>query len=305
MFEDECFFESKIPDPKLMNYDILVEFGGVAVLFLIGMLVLSGVIYIVKQRMCAESDGKNYYEHFESPNDWSVSAIRSRIDKIVNLKEGLLAYAEDISILADETCMIMKTVEDKYVRNASQLKNEEDYEKPRDEQDRMIKQRETLAKKRFAEQQSMYAAVNGQKPLLECFYADNDDVASAESELNLQLNEMEKILNTAEVKAAALKKEKIGTTLGFSMNYLSDAVKSLETPKVEGFYSELSGPALIAKADAMIGKAASLKNELEDLRRQIDKQNDMIRILNSKQKNEARGGNQAERAADMTRLAFR
>jgi hypothetical protein len=200
--------------------------------------------------------------------------------------------------------MIMKTVEDKYITNASQLRNAEDYEKPREEQDRIVKQRQTLAKKRFAEQQAMYSAVNGEKPLLECFYADDDAVVSAEAELNLQLNELEKIMDTAEVKAAALKKEKISTTLGFTLDYLNDAVKSLETPKVEGFYSEYSGTALISKADTMIGKAASLQKELEDLRGKIDKQNEMIRILNSKQKNEARGGNKGERDADMTRLAF-
>jgi hypothetical protein len=286
-----------------MDYTIPVEFGKYLVLFAIGMLVLACIIHIIKGRTCADKSEKNYYEHFESPNDWSVSALRSRIDKIVNLKEALLKYTEDVGILADETCLIMKTVEDKYIMNASQLKDG-DYEKSKAEQDRIVKQRQTLAKKRFAEQQSVYAAVNGQKPLLECFYADNEDVASAEAELNVQLNELEKIMDTAAVKAAILKKERAAMSLGFSMNYLNDAVKSLETPKVEGFFAELNGPQLIAKADKMIGAAASLQKELEDLRAQINTQNNMMQTMENKAKGEARGGNQVERATDMDRLAY-
>lgn len=286
-----------------MDYTVLKEFGGVAVLFLIGMLILAWIVRIIQNYTCTDKGDKNYYEHFESANDWSVSTVRSRINKLIDLKEALLVYVEDVGVLADETCMIMKTVEDKYIMNASQLK-EEDYERPKAEQDRLVKQRQSFAKRRFDEQQSVYSAVNGKKPLLECFYADDNDVANAEAELNLQLNEIEKIMDAAEVKAAVLKKEKVATTLGFTNKYLTDALKSLETPRVEGFLVELNGPALIAKADKIIGAAASLQKELEDLRSQIKTQNKMIQIIENKGKKEAKGGNPAERAADMDRLSY-
>lgn len=286
-----------------MNYNIVVEFGGIIVLLAAGMLLLAAIVIIIQNQTCAERTDKIYYEHFESSDDSSVSAIRSRIDKIINVKEGLLQYMEDVGILADETCMLMKTIEEKYIMNASQLK-EEDYGRPKDEQDTLVKQRQTLAKKRFNEQQSIYSTLKGKKPLLECFYASVDDVASAEAELNLQLNELEKVMNTAEVKAASLKKEKIATTLGFSMNYLTDAIKSLDSPKTEGFYAELNGTALITKADTMLNKATALQKELEDLRGQIKKQNEMIQIMENKAKKEAKGGNTADRATDMTRLSY-
>lgn len=284
-----------------MNYAILVEFGGIIVLFAVGMLILAWINGVIQNYVC--NDKSNYYEHFESPNDWSVSAIRSRIDKLINLKEALLSYVEDVGILADETCMIMKTVEDKYIMNASQLK-ESDYELPRETQDKLMKQRQSFAKKRFNEQQAVYAAVNGRKPLLECFYADEIDVSIAEEELNFQLSEIEKIMDAAEVKAAILKKEKTAFTLGFTNKYLTDAVKSIETPRIEGFYIELKGSELIAKADKFIGAAMSLKNELIDLRSQVEKQNKMIQIIENKGKKEATGGNPVERAADMTRLSY-
>jgi len=187
--------------------------------------------------------------------------------------------------------------------NASQLK-ESDYELSKAEQDKLVKQRQSFAKKRFDEQQSVYAAVNGRKPLLECFYADEIDVSIAEEELNFQLSEIEKIMDAAEVKAAILKKEKATLTLGFTNKYLTDAVKSIEAPRIEGFYIELKGSELIAKADKFIGAAMSLKNELIDLRSQVEKQNKMIQIIENKGKKEATGGNPVERAADMTRLSY-
>lgn len=285
-----------------MVYEVLGEFGWVLITFAVAGLVLAGIVILLRNMKKQGDYDKTYYEHFASPNDWSVSAMRSRIDKIRALKEELLVYSEDVGTLADETCAIMKTVEEKYIVNASQFTNADDYSLPKAEQDRKIKQRQTLAKARFADQQAMYSAVNGKKPLLECFYADNDDVAAAESELNRELNELEQILDTAEVKAAVLKKEKAAMSLGFSLKYLTDALKSLQEQKAEGFYVERSGSALIARADEILGKAAAMRNELAELNKLLQKENDMIKVLNSGPKKEMRGGNPADRDAMMQRL---
>ena len=288
-----------------METEILGELFWVIIVFAAAALVLAGIVVLLRNRKKSEPTEKLYYEHFQSPNDWSVSAIRSRIDKIRNVKEALLVYSEDVGVLADETCAIMKTVEEKYIANGSQFENAVDYELPREEQDRKVKQRQSLAKARFADQQAMYSAVNGQKPLLECFYADNDDVAAAESELNRELNELEKILDTTQVKAAALKKEKASMSLGFSLKYLTDVVKSLQEQKREGFYAELSGPALIARADEILGKAAAMKAELGDLNTLMRKENDMINIINEAPRKEQRGGVAGGRSGQMSRIDAR
>ena len=285
-----------------MDTTVLGEIGVVILLFGVAMVILAGIILFLRRKKDDDERKKVYYEHFESPNDWSVSALRRRIEKIRAIKEELLVYSEDVGVLADETCAIMKTVEEKYIMNGSQFANASDYELPKAEQDRKIKQRQSLAKARFADQQAMYSAVNGQKPLLECFYADNDDVASAEAELNRELNELEKILDTSQVKAAALKKEKAAMSLGFSLKYLTDAVKSLQEQKAEGFYAELSGAALIARADEVLGKATAMRNELADLNKLLNKENEMINILNSAPRRESRGGSAGARDGQMARL---
>ena len=263
-----------------MDTAILGEFGWVLIVFAAAALILASIVILLRNVKKQKENERLYYEHFESPNDWSVSAIRSRIDKVRNIKEALLIYSEDVGTLADETCAIMKTVEEKYIANGSQFANASDYELPKAEQDKKIKQRQSLAKARFADQQAMYSAVNGQKPLLECFYADGDDVAQAEAELNRELNELEKILDTTQVKAAAIKKEKAAMSLGFSLKYLTDAVKTLQEQKAEGFYAELRGAALIARADEIIGKAIAMRKDLEELNKLMQKENDMINIIN-------------------------
>lgn len=290
-----------------METEIIGELGWVLIVFAVVGLILAGIVILLRKIKNDKGDtpGRLYYEHFQSPNDWSVSAIRSRIEKLRDLKEELLVYSEDVGVLADETCAIMKTVEEKYILNASQFQNASDYELPQTEQDRKIKQRKTLAKVRFADQQSMYSAVNGAKPLLECFYADADDVTAAEAELNRELNEIEKILDSSQVKAAALKKEKAAMSLGFSLKYLTDAVKSLQEQKQEGFYAELSGPTLIARADEIIGKAAAMKTELKDLNVLLAKENDMIKTMNDAPKKQRTGGDAAERNAQMGRIQSR
>jgi len=292
-----------------METEILGDLGWVLIVFAVTGLILAGIVMLLRSvKKSGEgvgTGGKLYYEHFQSPNDWSVSALRSRIDKLRNLKEELLVYSEDVGVLADETCAIVKNVEEKYIINNSQFENPSDYELPKAEQDRKVKQRQTLAKVRFADQQTMYSAVNGGKPLLECFYADNDDVVAAEAELNRELNEMEKILDSAQVKAAALKKEKASMSLGFSLKYLTDAVKSLQEQKREGFYVELSGAALIARADEILGKAAAMKDELKELNKRLARSNEMIRTLSSVPLKEENGGFSSGRSGQMSRIDAR
>jgi hypothetical protein len=287
-----------------MNYTILVEFGGIIVLFAVGMIILACVIMILKTRVCKSTYDSNYYEPFESADDNTLTAIVKRINKIKKLKDELLKYSEDVTILGDETCMILKNVEEKYIMNSTQLKTEDDYKLPLDEQNRLITQRKTLAKKSFNEQKSIYGVVNNNIPLLECFTADFDQIEAAEALLNNQIEELEKIMDTAEVKAALSKKNKIAQTLNFTLRYLNDAVKSVSSVKKEGFYSPLTGAKLLARADELIGKAATLREDIKELQQLLEKENNMLKTLNSSIKKEEKGGNPAGREADMTRLSY-
>lgn len=281
-----------------MDYSLTGETGVLLIKLAVGVIVIMLFAHLIRYlaSKCLPDQTKSFYEHFESANDWSVSAVRNRIDRIRQMKSEIMAYGENVGTLADETCTIMKNVEDAYINNAKQFKNPEDYKLPRDQQDRKVAEQTRLARQRFADQKELYSAVNGDKPLLECFYADEDDVVRAESELNNEINELEKILDMAQVKAAVLKKEKTRMSLGFALPYLQDAVKSMNEAKTEGFYVERRGAALIARADELLGKATTMKNELADLNKQLNEENRMVRILNQKEESERRSANSSENA---------
>jgi hypothetical protein len=289
-----------------MDFSVLGEFGWVLITIGVAVAVFFLVFWIARsQPRPTDVAGREklYYEQFASPNDYSVTTLRSRIDALLRLKEELLVYTEDVGTLADDTCMSVKTVEEKYIANATATGGVDDANLPLAEQQRKIEYRTKQAKKRFLDEQAMFSVVNGRKPLLECFYADNDDVTAAEAELNAVLAEVEKVINSAEVEAAALKKEKAGMSLQFSLRYLQEAVQSLGGGKKEGFYAELSGPALIARADEIIGKAEAMKRDLASLNDLLRKEQQMIKLINQGVEKEQRGGDPRSREADMALLA--
>lgn len=287
-----------------MDANILGEFGWLLITIGVAVCVFY-LVYWIARSQPKSSNERLYYEPFASPNDYSVTALRSRINALLKLKEEILVYNEEVGTLADDTCMIVKTVEEKYVANAMSAGGTDDAGLPLDEQQRKIALRTKLAKKRFLDEQAMYSTVNGTKPLLECFYADGDDVHAAEAELNAVLADLTRILDSAEVEAAALKKMRAGATLNFSLKYLQEAVRSLNAGKTEGFYADLSGPELIARADEIIGKAEALKADLRNLQGLLNREKEMVKLINRNVEREQRGGDPQSRSADMELLARR
>jgi hypothetical protein len=288
-----------------MDFSILGEFGWLLITIGVAVAVFFLIFWIVRSQPTAQDRERLYYEPFRSPNDYSVSAIRTRIDALLKLKEEILVYNEEVSTLADDTCMIVKTVEEKYVANATASGGVDDANMSLAEQQQKIAYRTKQAKKRFLDEQAMYSVVNGKKPLLECFSADEDDVGTAEAELNAVLADLEKILDSAEVGTAVLKKTKAEMSLGFSMKYLQEAVQSLNGGRKEGFYAELQGPALLARADEILGKGEALKQDLMNAQQLLKKEQDMVKLINKNVEREQRGGDPRAREADMASLARR
>ena len=146
--------------------------------------------------------------------------------------------------------------------------------------------RKTRAVRRFEEEKKMFVALHKQKPVLECFSASPDDIAAAEDELSEQVNDLVTIMDTAEVKMAVIKGEKIYSLLGFNSQYLKKAVDAI-TP--EGFWSELRGSALLSKADELIGIAITFHEKMQDLKKAVNIQKQTASLLNKKQSDLQKG----------------
>ena len=182
---------------------------------------------------------------------------------------------------ADETCNIMKEVEQVYVGNSSAPTDEAEFNLPAAQQKERRAERERRAKLRFAEERKIYSIMN-KKPILECFSASEQDIKDAEDELSQIVNEATTVLDNAEVKMAAEKKEKIRSLLNFNARYLK---KAINTATAEGFWAELRGTALLAKADELLGKAKTTYNEIQALKKDVKLQRQAANELTKKASN--------------------
>lgn len=209
----------------------------------------------------------NSYEHFEDPP--------SRIHTIRKLRDILQSDLDSLNDSNDDTCEIMKQIEGSAISSYSAA------EDPNDTDPKRAKSRKVRAEKRFQSEQDQYVQIH-KKPLLECFSV------SEEQELSGELDALNALMETTELKLAPKKIDSVYATLGFNSGYLKKIVNAA-TP-TEGFYSDLRGPLLLAKADEAIQKANNLHTKIQSLRKDVDKQKEIAKALHDKN-NDYQNGN--------------
>jgi hypothetical protein len=260
---------TKAPSP--IAGKILVYVIGAA----LSILAIVAIIMFVKQFAGSTRSGA-VYEHFETNDDGLFVEYTKRIPRIQSIKEQLESDMEALSDMSDDTCNIMSQIQDTYVGNASAPVEEEEYSLPQAEQKSLQEKRKRRAILRFETEKKQYMALNNRKTILECFSADQDDLAEAEQTLSDAVSDLITIIDSAEVRLAAEKGEQIDSLLGFNAKYLK---KALDAATVEGFIQQLKGTALIAKADELIGQAITVHNKIIELRAKVNQQKRAAKTL--------------------------
>ncbi len=235
------------------------------------------IVWFVKRMTGHAERIGTVYEHFESGADGLLVEYKKRIPKVKSIKEQLERDMETISDMADDTCNIMAQIQDTYVGNSAAPSDEDEYNLPKAQQEKLQENRRRRGILRFEEEKKQYMALNQRKTILECFSADADDLAEAEQTLSDEVSDLLAIIDSAEVRLAAEKGEKIDSLLGFNAKYLK---KALDTATVEGFFLELKGTALIAKADELIGKAITVHDKIMMLKAKVAQQKRAAKSLN-------------------------
>lgn len=248
-------------------------------------LLIAGIITLVRSARCSAADTIRYEPFEPSATDGRLTAIKQRISDLRAATDLVQTALDDMNDAAEETCNIMKEVEEVYVGNSSAPPDESEFNLPAEQQKQRRADRERRAKLRFAEERKLFGSITG-KPVLECFVASDSDVQEAETELSFMVNEATAILDNAEVKIAAEKKEKIRSLLNFNARYLKKAVNAATA---EGFWADLKGPALLSKADELLGKAKTLFAEIQELKRDVKLQRQAVKGLTKKASNLADG----------------
>ena len=148
--------------------------------------------------------------------------------------------------------------------------DETEYSLPKDVQEKRQAARKARAANNFQQEQKIYVTVNKDKgPLYECFTdseaALDDAIHDEENNLSTELNKLYALLDSAEVRMAAVNGKKINSLLGFNEKYIKKGVDTAKSP--DGFASPNETINLLSKADVLIGKAYTVHKMLENLKR--------------------------------------
>jgi hypothetical protein len=242
-------------------------------------LLIAGIIILVQSASCKSGQSANLYEHFDASDDY-LSNLQTRITRV---KKTIETIQSDMDILgddADDTCNIMKIVEDAYISNNSAPTDESEYELSREVQQSRVEKRKERSKRNFQAQKDAFVESHQKKPLLECF-ASSGDVEQAEQDLNDVVRELSLLLDSAEMKLATTKGEKTWLSLLFNAPFLKKAIDST-TPKTSENFDTVKGSDILSKADELIGKANTIHARFKVLREQVTAQKAVAGSLNKK-----------------------
>lgn len=242
-------------------------------------LLIAGIIILVQSASCKSGQSANLYEHFDANDDY-LSNLQKRTTLV---KKTIETIQSDMDILgddADDTCNIMKIVEDAYISNNSAPTDESEYELSREVQQSRVEKRKERAKRNFQAQKDAFVESHQKKPLLECF-APSGDVEQAEQDLNDAVRELSLLLDSAEMKLATTKGEKTWLSLLFNAPFLKKAIDST-TPKTSENFDTVKGSDILSKADELIGKANTIHARFNVLREQVTAQKAVAGSLNKK-----------------------
>lgn len=263
---------AKRPLPPIVGSIIVYIIGAT-----LAILLIVAIVTFVKRVVGKTRDGA-VYEHFEaSSNDGLLIEYKKRIPRVQSIKDQLEIDMESLNNMSDDTCNIMSQIQQIYVGNSVAPVEQEEYNLPEAEQKKLQESRKRRAILRFEHEKKQYMALNNKKTILECFSADQDDLAEAEQTLSDAVADLINIIDSAEVRLSARQGERIDSLLGFNAKYLK---KALDSATVEGFVQQLKGTELIAKADELIGQAITVHNKVLDLRKQVDQQKRAAKSLN-------------------------
>jgi len=285
---------------KMVNFNrntpaslvFLGSFTSSFLLLCIGALLLIATIHMV-YRWCTKGIEKNAFEPFTNSPSY-YDSIQERIASIRDMKRALGDGLDDLDDSADETCDIMRQVEDIYVSNNSAPNDASEYNLPQSMQDARMGRRKKRAEASFTNKKHQYSAIYKVAPVYECFNGE-EDIVGAEEELRTEILDVERIIDTAEMKGAVAKGEQVSSLLGFNATFLKRGIPNIiesfanSTKNAMVDISNLSGPDLLAYADQLIGKGATVREEVSKLKAAVATQKMAAKALTNKSADLQRG----------------
>lgn len=263
-------------------------------------LFIAGIFTLVNvaRAACDGGGAQPKYEPFlnsESGTQGLVFEMKARTKKLNAVKDVLEKDLESLSTSADDVCAILKQVEDTYITNSSAPTSADEMNLSPEIQERRKVERRKRAATSFKDRMKQYIDLNGGKPLYECFDNEQESsVALATQELQNAVRETAAVLNTGEVKMASLKEEQIRSLMGFNATFLKKTIDALAgkeafANELGGVTPELSGKALLQRADAVLKQASELHTRVVALAADVEIQRKASAGLDAKAANLGEG----------------
>jgi hypothetical protein len=241
------FFQSSNVKKNSNGFNTIV-FLGIAVLLIF-------IIQLFVGKWCYQAK-PNSYERFE---DKTGDPYGERLQQLETILVTLKSDLEILDDSADDTCDITNQIETNYINNNSAPSSSTEYELPLDEQKMRQKRREIRAKKRFETEKSRFSIINKMPTLYECFTSQsNKDL------LEKKISEVERLIDTVEIKAAAAKVKALQSLLMFNAEYLKQGASTI----VESF-TDMN---LLQRADSLISKGKEIHILIQNIVKEVKAQ---------------------------------
>ena len=260
--------------PKLPQFGFVGTIATIVLFLLLVAGLLVAVHYLVTTFWCSKKPSNSFEAFEDEAKDPKakdpVKEITDRTAELTSLQDQIDTDLQALDDAADSTCEITKQIEDSYVSNAAAPTDEAEYQMPPDVQKDRQTKRNQRSKTRFQTEKKRYSAVKGTTPVYECF-ADaeaQDTIVAAESDLRSTMDDITRVMDTAEMKAAAAKGSALQSLLGFNAGYLKKGVSTI----TEGFADALTGKALLDAADALITKGKDLHTAVVNITAAVKQQ---------------------------------
>jgi hypothetical protein len=226
------------------------------------------------------------FEPFANPTSADLESYIKRVDVATQRLETSM---DQLANSTDDTCLIIKDVEEIYVGNIAAPPDESETDLSEDRQARREDVRRKRGQARFNEERALMAKKVSNEPVLECF-ENEDTVMEAQEELQLVAKDLEVLLETAEVRLIDKKRKQIRADIMFADSQYRKAIKSQE-----GFTTEKkrTGAELIRHVEVLLRREEAFTRAVQQITDEVNQVKQVQREAKKKGK-DLEEGNIAE-----------
>jgi len=229
-------------------------------------LIVCGIYYIITKSIDLYQSSYTInpmtYEHFDSIATPSTDTayISKTLTAVQQVTESLRKSLDTLDNATDDTCTVIKGIEQKFLDNATSPSGDGD--PPSKAEAEKIKARKLPgATKQWNQKLKDWADTHGQIPIVECFDSGSlSDLVDAN-------NQLKDLLTSAPIQRVVAQVKRLQTSELFAQKYMDDLANQL-TKQTESFANLVSEPSpedTIATSNKLIKQAKDVQAQIQSI----------------------------------------